>query len=122
MPTIKKFAVTLTAIKYNRLIMEKCQTVSQSNAINLMHNANMHILDSARKREKERRRVYALFGDIDRLRSFQRFAAASQPKSIVVTIRIITIKPYQASKEKVSLIHNNRTRVFCLIFKIFFLF
>ena len=45
----------------------------------------MHILDSARKREKERRRVHALFGDIDRLRSFQRFAATSQSKSITAT-------------------------------------
>ena len=42
----------------------------------------MHILDSARKREKERRRVHTLFGDIDWLRSFQRFDAASQLKSI----------------------------------------
>ena len=58
----------------NRLIMEKCQTVSQSNASNLIDNANMHIPDSARKREKEGRRVHTLFGDIDLLRSFQRFA------------------------------------------------
>ena len=50
--------------------MEKCQAVSQSNVINLMNNANMHILDRARKREKEHRQVHALFGESDRLRSF----------------------------------------------------
>ena len=34
--------------------MEKCQAVSQSNAINLMDNANMHaILLTARKNERK---------------------------------------------------------------------
>ena len=63
--------------------MEKCQAVSQRNAINLMDNAKMHILDSERKHEKESRRVHALFGEINRLRLFQRLAAASQRKSII---------------------------------------